>query len=153
MNKFIIGFILFASNSIACTVDNTPMAENIETANHIFIGYVVEKHFIASENNIIKNYNHRKYQHGEQGSILIGSVPYLYRAIPVKIFKTSGPIPAAIWGGYCKGALVEGSKKYIIMTYKNTENAGYDSKSWSAEDPYFKELETILYTKYKKIIN
>lgn len=133
----------------ACSIEQTPIDELIDDADHIFIGYVVEINYVDYEAHIKKTYQNRSYEKGEDGPIFIGSVMYDYRTLPVEIFKQKNEIPNSITGGYCNGAHVEGTGKYIIMTYKFENAKGYGSKAWASDNPYFKELEHKLYKKFK----
>ncbi|GGF05618.1 hypothetical protein GCM10011356_18990 [Kangiella profundi] len=130
-------------------MDYTPIEDLIEEAEHIFIGYVVEINYKEFERHIEKSYKDSPYEMGEEGLIYIGSVEYEYRSLPIKIFKQTSEVPMYVSGGYCQGAQVEGTGKYIIMTYKYEDSDGFGSKAWSADNPYFKELEKKLYEKFE----
>lgn len=145
----LITVTLFIQGAFACTIDYTPIEELIEDADHIFIGYVVEINYVDYEAYIKETYANRPYEKGEEEPIYIGSVMYDYRTLPVEIFKQKNEIPSFITGGYCKGAHIEGTGKYIIMTYKFEDVDGYGSKAWSSDNPYFKKLEHMLYKKFK----
>ncbi|AOE50311.1 hypothetical protein [Kangiella sediminilitoris] len=136
----LITVALFIQGAFACTIDYTPIEELIEDADHIFIGYVVEINYVDYEAYIKETYENRPYEKGEEEPIYIGSVMYDYRTLPVEIFKQKNEIPSFITGGYCKGAQIEGTGKYIIMTYKFEDADGYGSKAWSSDNPYFKNI-------------
>ena len=147
--SLVFAVILSVKGAFACSIERAPIDELIDDADHIFIGYVVEINYVDYEEHIKKTYKNRSYEKGEDGPIYIGSVMYEYRTLPVEIFKQKKEIPNLITGGYCNGAHVEGTGKYIIMTYKFEDAEGYGSKAWSSDNPYFKALEHKLYEKFK----
>jgi hypothetical protein len=136
-------------NCLACSIDYTPIEQLIEDADHIFIGFVVEMNYVDYEDHINEVYEQRSYEIDEGDHIFVGSVSYHYRTVPVKVFKNTNEIPNSISGGYCNGAHVEGTKKYIIMTYKYKDTERYGSKAWASDNPYFKELEQKLFDQFK----
>ncbi|MCW9028246.1 MAG: hypothetical protein OQJ80_04880 [Kangiella sp.] len=152
MKKFLyvlIFAVCFSEKASACSVDDISIDEMISEASHIFIGYVVEIKYVDFEEYVVNYYNNNDYQKDEDPFVYIGAM-YKYRTVPLKTFKSTGVIPQGLWGGYCRGAHVSGAKKYIIMTYQFADSDEYGSKAWSADSPYFKELEERLYEEFSQ---
>ncbi|WP_138590401.1 hypothetical protein [Pseudoalteromonas ruthenica] len=126
--RFLILLVLFAFSFrvVSCPIENRSIIELFKDAEFVFEGAIVEKRWTEYESFVISNA-------GSETTLLNDA--YLFRAIPIKIFKGTKNVPLQIVGGNCNNAVVEGRKRYLLFVFEGgSESSAFEFTELTEEE-------------------